>query len=115
MSGSLDPAETTLATITAHLRAAEAVLGEADPVDPAAACQAALVEVRLASTAQRRYLRAVSHDLRNTMTSISGLSQMLERSLAKGTLTPERTHQALQRIDESVARAAAIINRLTEP
>jgi signal transduction histidine kinase len=114
MSSFGDPAEATLATITAHLRAAEAVLGEADPVNPAAACQAALVEVHLASAAHRQYLRAISHDLRNTLTSISGLAQMIERSLAKGTLTPERTQQALQRIEESVTRAAGIINRLTE-
>lgn len=115
MSTSPNPAEATMATFMAHLRAAEAVLGKADPDDPAAACQAALAELRLASTAHRVYVSGVSHDLRNTLTLISGLARMLERSLAKGTLTPDRTQQAFQRIDESVTQAISIIDRLSEP
>lgn len=114
MSGSRDPTASSLATITAHLSAAEAVLARADPDDPATACQAALAEVRLATAAHQRYLRAVSHDLRNTLTLISGQAQLLERFLAKDTLTPDRLRVALQRIDQSIAAASNIIRRLSD-
>lgn len=114
MSSSRDPTEATLTIVTLHLGAAEMALAGADPSESVTACQAALADLRLATVAHDRHVHGVSHDLRNTLTSISGQAQLLERSLAKDTLTPERIRQALQRIEQSVTEAAAILRRLSE-
>lgn len=114
MSSSRDPTAATMAIFTLHLSAAEMALAGADPSESVTACQAALAQMRLATLAHDRHVHGVSHDLRNALTSISGQAQLLERSLAKGTLTPERIYQALQRIEQSVTAATAILRQLAE-
>ncbi len=97
-----------------HLRSVEEVLASATADDALAACETALDQLRQASAAHDRHIREVSHDLRNTLTAVTGQAQVLERLLAKGTLPPERLAKALSRITQSVAEANEVIQRLSE-
>jgi signal transduction histidine kinase len=116
MSTSRDPTEIViLATIKAHLSAAETALITVDRSDPIIACQAALAELRAATVSHDAYVRGIGHDLRNALTTISGQAQLLERYLDKGTLDPERVRIAVARIEEAVAQTNDIIRRLSDP
>lgn len=97
-----------------HLRTVEEVLARATADDALAACETALDHLRQASAAHEHHMREVSHDLRNTLTTVTGQAQILERLMARGELPPERVAKALKRITQSVAEANAIINRLSE-
>ncbi len=110
-----DSATLTLAKIQAHLRAAESALADGNPNDPKAACRDALVELRLASAAHDQFLGEVSHDLRNRFTMITGQAQLIERSLAKGTVAPDRIQRAVGQITRSVAEANEFVRRLSGP
>jgi signal transduction histidine kinase len=113
MSNARDPAGNTLATIRAHLSAAETALADGNPADPAGAREAALVALRQATAAQDRFAWTMSHDLRNSFTAISGQAQLLERSLARDTLTPERIQRAVNQIIQSIDEANAILRKLS--
>jgi signal transduction histidine kinase len=110
-----DAAGVTLATIRAYLGAAEAALADGTPPDPVAACESALAELRRAGAAHDRFVWEMSHDLRNNFTAITGQAQLLERSLDKGTISPDRVRKAVQQINQSIAEASAIVEKLTSP
>lgn len=108
-----DSATMSLAKMQAHLSAAEAALADGNPTDPRAACQQALVELQRASAAHDRLVGEISHDLRNRFTLITGQAQLIERSLAKGTLAPDRIQRAVGQINRAVAEANEFIRTLS--
>jgi signal transduction histidine kinase len=113
MSSARDPARITLATIRAHLLAADTALADGKSADPVGACEAALAELRQATAAQDQFVREMSHDLRNSLTAISGQAQLLERYLGRDTLTPDRIERAVSQINQSIDGANAIIRKLS--
>lgn len=100
--------------LTTYLHPVEDILASATAEDAVAACETALDQLRLASAAHDQHVREIGHDLRNTLTAVTGQAQILERLLARGSLPPERVARALGQITQSVAEANAIINRLSE-
>jgi excisionase family DNA binding protein len=61
------------------------------------------------------FLGSISHDLRTPLTSITGLSQLLLRQASRGPTTEsERVTKALQQVDASAARMAAMIDELLD-
>ena len=105
----------TLAKIQAHLSAAQIVLANGNPTDPRAACQDALVELRLASAAHDRFVDEISHDLRNCFTMIAGQAQLIERSLAKGTVAPDQIQRSVAQINRAIAEANEFVRKLSGP
>lgn len=116
MTAAREPANIVLlTTIKGHMSAVETFLSTLDANDPLTACESALAELRSASLAQDEFNRAISHDLRNTLTMISGQAQLLGRAVANGTLDPARVQTAVDRIEQAVDHTATIIRRLSDP
>lgn len=115
MMATPDPANIVLlTTIKGHMSAVETFLSTLDANDPLIACESALAELRSATRAQDEFNRAISHDLRNTLTMISGQAQLLGRAVATGTLDPARVQTAVDRIEQAVEQTTAIIRRLSD-
>jgi signal transduction histidine kinase len=109
-----EPHDIMLTAIKVHLSAAETALDGIELNDPSHARERALVELRAASTAHEEYTRSISHDLRNSLTLISGQVQLLQRMLTRESLSPARLRTALDRIEQSVMEANAIIRRFAD-
>lgn len=97
-----------------HLRTVEDLLASATADNALTACETALENLRQASAAHEGHVREFSHDLRNTLTAVTGQAQILERLLARGELPPERVARALRQITKSVAEANEVIQRLSD-
>ena len=108
-------ASVTLAKIQAHLSAAQIALADGNPTDPRAACRDALVELRQASATHDQFVDEISHDLRNCFTMITGQAQLIERSLAKGTVAPDRIQRSVAQINRAIAEANEFIHELSGP
>ncbi|MDQ3856488.1 MAG: HAMP domain-containing histidine kinase, partial [Chloroflexota bacterium] len=63
----------------------------------------------------RELLATISHDLKNPLTRIKGVAQLLQRRLANGqTLDPVQLREALARIDRTVGQMTIALNELVE-
>lgn len=63
----------------------------------------------------REMLATISHDLKNPLTRIKGLAQVLQRRLARDrSLDPAQIHDALAQIDRTVGKMTIALNELVE-
>ncbi|GAC1628029.1 MAG: hypothetical protein NVS4B2_08680 [Chloroflexota bacterium] len=61
------------------------------------------------------FLSAAAHDLKTPLTTIRGITQLLQRRMDRtGTLDPDQTAQSLQRINDTTEQMTALINELLE-
>lgn len=60
------------------------------------------------------FLSLAAHELKTPLTVVKGNSQLLQRLLARGTVTPEQLHQYLQRIEQRVRYMEDLISELLD-
>ncbi len=70
---------------------------------------------RLAEEAQRTFVEAAAHDLRNPLTAIRGQAQMLRRKARKGNVpSPEQLAEDLAGIEGAAGRITALLEELQD-
>ena len=74
-----------------------------------------VTERRQAEEAQRTFVEAAAHDLRNPLTAIRGQAQLLRRKARNGTVPdPERLAEDLEGIEAAAGRIAALLEELQD-
>jgi len=80
-----------------------------------AGVKAEITERRRAEEAQRTFVEAAAHDLRNPLTAIRGQAQFLRRKARKGNVpAPERLAEDLAGIEAATERIAALLEELQD-
>ena len=73
-----------------------------------------ITEAKRLETAKDEFLAIASHDLRTPVTAIAGYAQLLLRRITRGTITPERLTNSVERIVHQADELTDMMDRLLD-